>query len=533
MPLIIVIDDRVTNRALLARLSAGLAPDAEVRDFSDPAAALAWTAEHTPDLIVTDFKMPGMNGAEFIRKFREDPRHRDVPLIVVTAYEDRQFRYEALDAGATDYLLSPVDRHEFLARCQNLLTIRKQQLIIMDRARMLEIELAHSDRLRHEALKQSEATLRGVIDTVPAMISATDADGRFVFLNRFQADTFGVAQEAAVGRTAAELAGGAYGARSRELDQKVFALGRTQAGFEEELVTPAGGRRILLTTKSPLCDGDGRVVNVVTVSLDITERKQAEEQLRETKEAAELANRTKTEFMANMSHELRTPLNAIIGFADIIRAELLGAVGAPRYREDARDIGDSARHLLSIINDILDVSKIEAGKLELHEDAVDIDIVIEDVLRLVNERAETASVELRRDRAGTVPKLFADQRKIKQVLLNLISNAVKFTMSGGSVTIGRHIGADGGVVISVADTGIGMAPEHIPIAMARFGQVDSSMTRRYSGTGLGLPLTIGLVELHQGKVTIESEVGRGTTVTVAFPGVRSLAVRPLARIQAG
>jgi signal transduction histidine kinase len=234
-----------------------------------------------------------------------------------------------------------------------------------------------------------------------------------------------------------------------------------------------------------------------------------------------------------MSHELRTPLNAIIGFADIIRAELLGAVGAPRYREYARDIGDSARHLLSIINDILDVSKIEAGKLELHEDAVDIDVVIEDVLRLINERAETAGVDLRRDRAETVPKLFADQRKIKQILLNLIANAVKFTMSGGSVTIGRHIGADGGIVVSVTDTGIGMAPEHIPIAMARFGQVDSSMTRRYSGTGLGLPLTIGLVELHQGKVTIESEVGRGTTVTVAFPAVRSLAARPLARIQAG
>ena len=430
MPLIIVIDDRVTNRALLARLSAALAPDAEVRDFADPAAALAWTREHTPDLIVTDFKMPGMNGAEFIRRFREDPRHRDVPLIVVTAYEDRAFRYEALTAGATDYLMSPVDRQEFLARCQNLLTIRKQQLIIMDRARTLEIELAHSDRLRHEALKQSEATLRSVIDTVPAMISATDIDGRYVFLNRFQADTFGVPQEQAAGQTAAELVDGTFGARSRELDRKVFELGRTQAGFEEELVTPTGETRILLTTKSPLRDGDGRVVNVVTVSLDITERKQAEEQLRDAKELAELANRTKTEFLANMSHELRTPLNAIIGFADIIKAELLGAVGAPRYREYARDIGDSARHLLSIINDILDVSKIEAGKLELHEDAVNVDVVVEDVLRLVHERAETAGVILRPDMVGQAPRLYADQRKIKQILLNLISNAVKFTPAG-------------------------------------------------------------------------------------------------------
>src|SRR5688572_32069249 len=198
MPQIIVLDDRVTNRALLARLSMALAPDAAVRDFADPAEALAWCADNTPDLVVTDFKMPGMNGAEFTRRFREDARHRDVPLIVVTAYEDRQFRYEALAAGATDYLLSPVDRQEFQARCQNLLTLRKQQLIIMDRARTLELELAHSDRLRHEALKQSEAKLRGVIDTVPAMISATDENGRYVFVNRFHADALGVSKEEAV-----------------------------------------------------------------------------------------------------------------------------------------------------------------------------------------------------------------------------------------------------------------------------------------------------------------------------------------------
>jgi signal transduction histidine kinase len=289
----------------------------------------------------------------------------------------------------------------------------------------------------------------------------------------------------------------------------------------------------LLTTKSPLCDSEGRVVNVVTVALDITERKQAEEQLRDTKDAAELANRTKTEFMANMSHELRTPLNAIIGFADIIRSELLGSVGSARYREYARDIGDSARHLLSIINDILDVSKIEAGKLELHEERIDLDIVIDDVFRLVHERAETARITLCKLNHEPVPGLFADPRKIKQILLNLLSNAIKFTPPGGTVTISRSIRPEGGLTLTVEDTGIGIALENIPIATSRFGQVDSSMTRRYSGTGLGLPLTIGLIELHQGTLSIQSEVGRGTTVTVSFPPHRSIAPRRIVRTQAG
>ena len=325
----------------------------------------------------------------------------------------------------------------------------------------------------------------------------------------------------------------AYGKRSRELDAEVFAQGRTLAGFEQTLVTPPGEKRILLTTKSPLCDSEGHVINVVTVALDITERKQGEEQLRDAKEAAELANRTKTEFMANMSHELRTPLNAIIGFSDIIRAELLGSIGSARYREYARDIGDSARHLLSIINDILDVSKIEAGKLELHEETLDLDIVVDDIFRLVRERAERGEIELRKITKEPVPGLFADPRKLKQILLNLLSNAIKFTAPGGAVSISRSLRADGGLRLVVQDTGIGIAPENIPIATSRFGQVDSSITRRYSGTGLGLPLTIGLIELHQGTLSIQSEVGHGTAVVVDMPPRRSVPLRRSVRSVTG
>src|SRR5262249_15128816 len=178
-------------------------------------------------------------------------------------------------------------------------------------------------------------------------------------------------------------------------------------------------------------------------------------------------------------------------------------------------------HLLCIINDILDVSKIEAGKLELHESLVDLDILIDDVMRLVHERAERAGIALQRDsNPDEISKVYVDSRKIKQVLLNLLSNSIKFPPSGARVMVARQQTADGGLNILIRDTGIGIAAEHISLATSRFGQVDSSMTRRYSGTGLGLPLTIGLVELHQGKLSIESEVAKGTVVTVGLPPER-------------
>jgi PAS domain S-box-containing protein len=265
---------------------------------------------------------------------------------------------------------------------------------------------------------------------------------------------------------------------------------------------------------------DGQSASLSWLS-DISRRKAIEEESRRSKEAAEYANRTKTQFLANMSHELRTPLNAILGFSEVIQREMFGPV-AGKYLNYAGDIHRSGRHLLELVNDVLDLSKLEAGKLELHESELSVAALAEECATLLRSRAREGRVRLVCDVPEALPLLRADARAVKQLLLNFLSNAVKFTPEEGEVRVEARLDARKSLALSVCDTGIGMTHDEIEVALSPFGQVDSNLARRHEGTGLGLPICRSLIELHGGEMIVESAPNVGTTFTARFPAARTV-----------
>jgi PAS domain S-box-containing protein len=261
---------------------------------------------------------------------------------------------------------------------------------------------------------------------------------------------------------------------------------------------------------------------LVTTIMNITLRKQMEISLRLAKEQADAANYAKSAFLANMSHELRTPLNAIIGFSEMMMKETFGPLANPKYQEYLGDIHVSARHLLEIINEVLDMSKIEAGKLELDEQNMDMTEAIESVMRMMASRAFSGSIKMETCISPGLPALFADPRLIRQILINIVSNSVKFTKPGGRIDVIAETNADGDMVIRVEDTGIGIPKDKIKQALEPFGQIHDSAhaAKEIQGTGLGLPLAKAMIELHGGHLGIDSDTDQGTRVAIYFPSHR-------------
>jgi two-component system, cell cycle sensor histidine kinase PleC len=357
--LVVVVDNSATNLKILARLAMSLGERVVVQAFPDPAPALSACAEQKPDLVVAG-EMAQFEPAAFITRLHDEKSCAEVPVIVVAAYKERASIQRALSVGAADHLLTPLDHHEFRTRAGNLLSLRRY-----GRTAAGEDEPQSLGGLSHA----HERLLR-VIDAVPALVCATDGDGRYIFCNHRFASFVGLRPGRLIGRHPLEAHDDALAQRLTDLDARLLSGEILPPSFEEEIVDHHGNFCDLLTTKSVYRDGDGTMV--VTVSLDITARKCAELDLLAVKEQAEIANRSKTEFLANMSHELRTPLNAIIGFSQVMASEMLGPIATTRYVSYARDILTSAEHLLGIINDILDVSKLESGRLDLNEEIIDL-----------------------------------------------------------------------------------------------------------------------------------------------------------------
>jgi len=412
---------------------------------------------------------------------------------------------------ATRFVPLPAGLHELLLAlvagtlgCLSLRALTRQQRAVADLRR------------REEQLQRQRALLQSTLENMGEGLSVFDRDGRLIAWNsRFasllklssnleSANLSDILLEQARRGDFGPVADPEWEARSR------FDRFYRDLPTEHERTTVTG--RILHTRRRAMPDGA-----VVSLYSDITERKAAEEKMQQARIQAEMANHAKSEFLANMSHELRTPLNAIIGFSEAISSELLGPVADKKQLEYIKDIHRSGLLLLSIINDVLDMSKIEAGKLELVHERINLGRAVAEALRMIGEQARSRNLQIVTQLAvGDIP-IWGDERAIKQVLLNLVSNAVKFSNDRGRIDIRGLQGGESTLLIDVEDRGIGMSEAEIERALQPFGQASSATTRTHGGTGLGLPIAKGLIEAHGGTLTIKSSPGRGTLARVALP----------------
>ncbi len=373
-------------------------------------------------------------------------------------------------------------------------------------------------RASEEQLKRQSSLLQLTFENMGEGLSVFDNEGRLVAFNSRFVELLDLPADTSTASTLYDIlelqtTRGDFATSTPQLTvQERFEQAFKDVPAVRERTAP-GGRTIQIRRQA-------MPGGIVTLYLDITDRKLVEQRMAQARARAELANRAKSNFLANMSHELRTPLNAIVGFSEVIGSEILGPTRDGKYLEYVRDIHSSGLHLLSIINDVLDMAKIEAGKLDLASEAISVSALVAESLRMVREQAQQRGVEL----VSSLPEkeivIVGDERAIKQVVLNILSNAVKFSHQGGRVDVRAAFDETGGLVLEIEDHGIGMTADELVRVMQPFEQANSGTTRNYGGTGLGLPIAKGLIEAHGGILTVESSQGYGTRVRIVLPARR-------------
>ena len=371
-----------------------------------------------------------------------------------------------------------------------------------------------SRRKAEIALRAKEKMLQTFLDATLDQAAFIDQKGVIQAVNQAMVDQYGKSKKQLLGLPMFKTLPTVTGLRLKAWINEVL---KTAKPLRKEDLHKGIWRD---TNFFPVLDAKDEVAYVAIFSRDISVRKNIEMELIIAKEKAEIADQSKGEFLASMSHELRTPLNAIIGFSEAVHEEILGPVGHEKYTEYMHDINSSGRHLLELITDVLDVSSIEASALDLNEEKTSLTDIISTSMRMISTQAEDAKVDVSNTVNDALPLVYIDERRIRQVLLNLLSNAVKFTPENGHVSISTALTMDGSIDITIRDSGIGMTDQEIELALSKFGQVDSTQNSTKPGTGLGLPLSKALMELHEGTLRINSIPGQGTAITISLPSER-------------
>ena len=380
----------------------------------------------------------------------------------------------------------------------------------------VRIDVTDSKRAEEDLMKLSRA-----VEQSPATVVITDIDGVITYVNPKFEEITGYSATEAIGARPSMLSSGTK--TPEEYRELWHTISHGQEWRGEFLNKRKDGTLFWEHASiSPIKNDSGDITYYLAVKEDVTERKRTMTELMEAKEQAETASHAKTQFLANMSHELRTPLNAIIGFSEMIKGQVFGPVGNDNYLDYSANILSSGQHLLDVINDILDVSRIEAGTMTVREDRVDLHGLCHECLEMVAKQATSNELILRETVEENLSDILGDAIRVKQVLLNLLTNAIKFTPKGGKIDLLAHQTESGAVQLIVRDTGYGIPQDKLGSIQEPFEQVSDIYTRGHEGSGLGLYLVKSFVELHDGTLSIDSEVDHGTTVTVEFPPTRTL-----------
>lgn len=386
----------------------------------------------------------------------------------------------------------------------------------------IKIELLVKQRTAE--LQLSEQRLRMFAEAASDWFWEMGPDLRFTHFSKRSEDVVGVPISFHIGKTREEIAGEAATTDKWKSHLKDLEDHKPFSDFRYHREGPDGQLHYLSATGKPVFDDNGDFQGYIGVGTDLTKQRKYEMQLQYAKEEAENANRAKTEFLANMSLELRTPLNSIIGFAEVLKLQMYGSLGHENYSEYAADIHGSGIHLLRLISEILDVSKIEANQFDISEEEIDLAKLIQSSMRIVRERATSAEIVLSHEISGERALVLGDEVRLKQIILNLLTNAIKFTPPRGKVKA-KVFFDDGAAVLQISDTGVGISKKDMPKVLAPFQQVGVDHNLATEGTGLGVYLSKRLTELHGGTFSIQSDVGEGTTVTVKFPPERTVIIK--------
>ncbi|MCK4514888.1 MAG: response regulator, partial [Spirochaetaceae bacterium] len=530
---ILIIDDNEDNLVSVAAQLTDLIPDCVPLVALSGAEGIEKAVKESPDVVLLDLRMPDMDGFEVCRKLKSDKRTMHIPVVILTAAAtDTRSRTRGLEIGSDTFLSKPIEQVELAAQVKAMLRIRAAEDMLRDEKSLLR-NLLHERNLELRETEERYRTLFNTVSDAVLVFQVVDGDkpGKFVEVNDVASRVLGYDREELLTLSPVDLCDAEGSDRLLTHTEKLIMEERV---LYEDVFVAADGTAILVEINAQLLQLNGHA-SILLSARDISIRRRTEKALREERaqlarrveeRTAELsranaelarASRQKDEFLAGMSNELRTPLTAILGMSEALQEEVFGSLHDQQLKP-LQNIEQSGHHLLSLINDILDLSKIESGMVELQMESVSVPAICDAALRFVSGSAQKKRLATEIVIHGAVGTFETDERRLKQILVNLLSNAIKFTPEGGWIGLEVAGNPERGVIsFSVWDRGVGISPEDLGRLFKPFVQLDGRLSRRHSGTGLGLALVRRLTELCGGGVSVESKPGSGSRFTVTLP----------------